>query len=529
MFFQSIYAQYTLAGVNAVQVSLFKNKNALSSTYVGSQANPQGMSPFLVPVAELMTDSSTETNGLPTFIATATGITDQNPYWHLDFSASHTMAWSLDCMTTEFSNYPADSCAMEPVNGILGFDGAPISAGALGSFSNAKMGGYIVSGTKYTSKLCFGSVNCKYIELYGVDQVSGNNWNFGGDGAYGVLGMGPASFIWEGFVDPDMKRAYYSIALARISLYSDELDGASTVQSNLTFGATAEDWYVGKPSVYMTSLSNYTYAVQELGFGQVYQTNGVDSSEYFQPLDTQFPVEFNTNFKGLGLPSELYSQFVTLFEYITGGDAQCQNTVDGICTLPAPCVNYTALNEFYFKFNFTYDYSGNYMRVPLATFSQGVKVSGGAQQCQVYISYLNSNAPQSQNIILGGMFFQEFFGAFVNDYHDVQNIDQGVQIFVGQNSIYNGYVGNEVLPTGVNPFVPQPPSPPSDDGGLGTAWIVVISLIGAAVVGFLGFLLYKYKMATAQPRATDIVMGGNVNASGTATDVPKEEQKLLGV
>jgi len=46
LFFQSVYAQYTMAGVNAVQVDLFKNKNALDMTYIGNADVPLGESPF---------------------------------------------------------------------------------------------------------------------------------------------------------------------------------------------------------------------------------------------------------------------------------------------------------------------------------------------------------------------------------------------------------------------------------------------------------------------------------------------------
>lgn len=171
------------------------------------------------------------------------------------------------------------------------------------------------------------------------------------------------------------------------------------------------------------------------------------------------------------------------------------------------------------------------MRVPLAAFSEGVKVSGGDKNCHVNVNYLDTTASQSQNILLGGMFFQEFFGVFINDYHDTQSVDQGVRLYVGQNSIYNGYIGDEDLPDGVNPFVPAPPAPP-EEKGLGTAWIVVISLIGAALVAFLGYLLYKYKMATAQKnvRGSNVVYNtngaGQVNASASV-DIPVDEKKLL--
>lgn len=46
MFFQSVYAQYTLAGYNAVQVDIYVNKNALDSTWIGSVCYNQGEDVF---------------------------------------------------------------------------------------------------------------------------------------------------------------------------------------------------------------------------------------------------------------------------------------------------------------------------------------------------------------------------------------------------------------------------------------------------------------------------------------------------
>lgn len=117
------------------------------------------------------------------------------------------------------------------------------------------------------------------------------------------------------------------------------------------------------------------------------------------------------------------------------------------------------------------------------------------QNCHIDVNYLDSSNTQSNNIIFGGKFFQEFFGVFTNDYNDASTPDQALKIYRGQNAMYMSYVGNENLPTGPNPFVPVPPTPPEDNSGLGTVWIVVIALIGTALVGFLGFLLYKYNKA----------------------------------
>lgn len=132
-----------------------------------------------------------------------------------------------------------------------------------------------------------------------------------------------------------------------------------------------------------------------------------------------YPVTFATNFKGLGLPANVYSQFLTLFSYINGVNSvnvTCDNTLDGICVLPGPCDNFTAYNDFAFKFGFADSNEGNYMRIPMAAFAEEVLIGGGNKLCNLYVTYLDSNAEQSQDIILGGMFFAEFFGKFTNDY-----------------------------------------------------------------------------------------------------------------
>jgi len=164
--------------------------------------------------------------------------------------------------------------------------------------------------------------------------------------------MGPGSYVWEGFVDPDMRQATYSISLARLSTQGGPkpfTDGVDASQSNITFGGANADDYAGLSSIVMTSLPNYTYAISNFTFGRVYETDGKASSEFFYALGNSYPALFSTNFKGLGLPANIYEQFVSLFEYVTNGDAECDSTVDGICTLPTACGNYTGLTEFDFK------------------------------------------------------------------------------------------------------------------------------------------------------------------------------------
>jgi len=532
MFFQSIYAQYTMAGVNGVYVDLFINKHALASTYLGNDVVPTGDTVFVTPVAQVQPDTLTSSNGQPTFAATIAGITDVNPYFLLDFSSAHTIVWDTNCMSTGIGIYPAGPCSDAPLDMQMGFDGSPNGIKSTGTFSEASFGGYVASGTTYTSEVCFGDVNCKFIDVYSAESVSQNNWQYNNDGAFGIIGMGPGSFIWEGFVDPVTKTSVWSIELARKGFYNDyEMVGASTVQSNITFGSANDLPYAGMDSVYMTALSNYSYGLESLAFGEVYEdSNGADSSEFFYGLSTDYPVTFNTNFRGMGLPANVYSQFVTLLTFVTSGNLTCDNTVDGICALPGPCSDWTGLTDFDFKMTFMNEVENNYMRIPLSTFAEKVLIGGGDYKCNIHVNYLDSASSQSSQIILGGMFFQEFFGVFTNDYNAIATPDQAAQFYVGQSSIYASYIGNEVLPTGVNPFVPPSPAPtPAESTGLSAVWIVVICLIAACLLGFLAFLLYRYKVATANKgvRGSNVVYGtdGKVNASDANNSGISPEEK----
>jgi len=60
------------------------------------------------------------------------------------------------------------------------------------------------------------------------------------------------------------------------------------------------------------------------------------------------------------------------------------------------------------------------------------------------------------------------------------------------NSILTAYVGNEVLSLGQNPLIPVIPSPEEKNYKV---WIIVLSVIGALLIGALGFVIYRWKAA----------------------------------
>jgi len=70
--------------------------------------------------------------------------------------------------------------------------------------------------------------------------VSADNWLFNTYGAFGIIGLGPHSYIWEGFTDAKTKKASYSIEFTKYSYY-----GNFKQQSNITFGATEDPYFAG--------------------------------------------------------------------------------------------------------------------------------------------------------------------------------------------------------------------------------------------------------------------------------------------
>jgi len=115
------------------------------------------------------------------------------------------------------------------------------------------------------------------VTVYGVDSISADNWLYDTNGAYGLIGAGPRSHIWEGFVDNETKKASYSIELARVHF----LSSAAQQLSNITFGATEDPYFAGMANLTASAGLNYSYPLSNMSYGIVYETNGADTSDFF--------------------------------------------------------------------------------------------------------------------------------------------------------------------------------------------------------------------------------------------------------
>lgn len=135
------------------------------------------------------------------------------------------------------------------------------------------------------------------------------------------------------------------------------------------------------------------------------------------------------------------------------------------------------------------------------TFAVDAIDSHGASVCNIQVSYLNSTASNSDatQVIFGGMFFEEFYGQFTNTYSNTSTMIQSAQLFVGVNSIFPSYIGDEQLPIGPDPF-PQPVTPPTSTSNA-WAWILVGCLVGAIALGVLGSYCYRQHQASKNASA----------------------------
>jgi hypothetical protein len=64
------------------------------------------------------------------------------------------------------------------------------------------------------------SSDCRALTVHAVSKISADNWLYNMDAGYGVIGMGPTSQLWSGFVS-EYGTAVYSIALARTTGLTD--------------------------------------------------------------------------------------------------------------------------------------------------------------------------------------------------------------------------------------------------------------------------------------------------------------------
>lgn len=131
-----------------------------------------------------------------------------------------------------------------------------------------------------------------------------------------------------------------------------------------------------------------------------------------------------------------------------------------------------------------------FIRVPLQTFA-----TESTNQCtiHVYNYYMGGNVNE---VVMGAMFFYDFYGFFTNAWQDDASITQQMQLYVSNTPPNKDYVylGTQGLPQGPNPFVVPDPSPNSPEkNGVWIGILVVLVLLLISIIAFILFKLYTNK------------------------------------
>ena len=128
-----------------------------------------------------------------------------NSTWLIDFNSDITVVWAENCKQGDDNT----SCTESPLYLDCDFVTTSPSLGDLTTI----VGGYKVSGNFVKEKIKIGGDNIFMKVLEGTN-VTGNYWlkDYQG-GSYGVLGFGPGSYLWSGFIDQQTNTTTYSISM----------------------------------------------------------------------------------------------------------------------------------------------------------------------------------------------------------------------------------------------------------------------------------------------------------------------------
>ena len=143
--------------------------------------------------------------------------------------------------------------------------------------------------------------------------------------------------------------AYSSIVLMPPQLGNDSVGyGAYYTEDTITFGSVGSyASYTGDESILTLAETIGTtpvYDIINMGFGITYSS---DNTAYYYNFTRDNTTLINTtavftpNYEGMGLPSDIYSQYTTLVQNASSSLAVCSSETDGFCYIPgASCVDW---------------------------------------------------------------------------------------------------------------------------------------------------------------------------------------------
>ena len=176
------------------------------------------------------------------------------------------------------------------------------------------------------------------------------------------------------------------------------------------------------------------------------------------------------NYRGIGLPTAHFEQFNNLLSIASKGQAVCGNFLGGYCLLPQTCDYYNDKGlweyDFRIKFESNDETNDNYFRIPLSNFASNFQFDGGL--CAIFVEFLDVENDDSQQILLGGLFFQAVYAQY-----NLTGFSTSLKLWKNANALPGTYIGNAIVPDSASsafdvPVFRPEPDTQSEQNGLPT-------------------------------------------------------------
>lgn len=428
MFFQSFWGMSQTSEAMALRVNEYSNDTMFAGAIANNTNQTEGKNPFIVYPTVLPNDQFT-TKGMQTFTASVTGISDSDQFYYIDFLNSDTVVWGQDCNNTVNNTL----CTDAPLYMNASYVNTTTSRG---TFSEMRFTGYEVSGDLYYGNVCFED-DCTTVDLFVGREINSDALMYDIKGAYGILGLGPYSPLWAQLLEPESTSINYSVKIGAYILLEDQPFATSATTTDywsteISFAEPLPEYFTDYPYIWLESnMTDQKYQYQAFEFGKITYGSNPQAvnhyedaeSESFEDIGPQYSDSdsdddsffmMDPNIQGLLLDEDTWEDFT---EYLVDAcnmldlSCSCSDDAGGYCMIFDNCENSVVYELLlFYQFKLTVDVAGNHLDVPLGAFAQNHM---NKTECKLIVQ-TSDDSPVP--VILGGMFFQNYFGYFTNQF-----------------------------------------------------------------------------------------------------------------
>ena len=426
--------------------SFYVGQNFIYKAYVGNVVLPEGKDPFAVP-----TNFTAKINNF--MVTVSASVQGQGPYqFNLESIGNQNYIWGSEC-SQSLGDVPNSACTSSPTFVLENINDKILVGGGATMFNT--QGGYDSYGELVTGSVTLWSYGTQYTSVHDTfvaEKIFADGWNYGSAVSSGSVSVSIDSAAVNAF--RTNLTSGFSIESGPVTDQSFAGGSPVTNTPQLYIGEGNYD-NIYKPDqnqVVVIATPQNTYNLKSVGFGVLNfdQSTGAPSEGFFYSLgytDVASTAKIVPNFKGLGLPTYYWYQVVNFLYHTPVTGWNCTASNGGTCVLPGSCSNYASLWQYSFKILF--EGNTNYINMPL-----GALAFDSGSQCEIFVQFLDEgNEPQSDEVIFGAMFQQQFINYWHYNYtNPVVNVTTLYMQMSPNNTLTGSYIGSGAYAKGTNPF-----------------------------------------------------------------------------